>query len=107
MTTLQSTDGRYELARSQLLDLRLPEGAMIVCAGGLVWITQKGHPDDYWLPVGDRVAFAPGARILIEAAQASRLIVTRLPRTSLAAQVVDRIGAWLASAMTAARGITA
>src|SRR5512141_2071259 len=67
--TASSTDTRYDLARSQIINLRMPAGATIACSSGLVWITQAGHPDDYWVPAGDRVAFAPGARVVIEAAQ--------------------------------------
>src|SRR5512144_2128941 len=100
--TAPSTDTRYDLARSQIINLRMPAGATVACSSGLVWITQAGHPDDYWVPAGDRVAFAPGARVVIEAAQRSRIAVTPLPRSLLFQKITDRIGGWLAAMVAGA-----
>ena len=68
-----------ELQRTRLLTLRGAGGASIACERGLVWVTEEGEPDDRWLPSGETMIVARSGRVVIEAAQESRITIA-LPR---------------------------
>ena len=76
------TNARIELERAALLNLRAPKGSTIECDRGLVWITQEGEPDDHWLPAGDSLVLTRAGRVVIEAAQASRVTLQRAETVS-------------------------
>jgi hypothetical protein len=87
-------DGRHALSRSQIVELRMSTAATIACTSGLVWITQKGQRDDYWLPTGDRMAFAKGAHLVVEAAQDSEISVAQFARASRGRRAAERLRGW-------------
>ena len=76
------TNARIELQREGLMNLRAPKGSTIECETGLVWVTQEGEPDDYWLPAGQSLVLPRSGRIVIEAAQSSRITLQRAETAS-------------------------
>jgi len=75
-------NARIELERAGLLNLRAPKGSTIECDGGLVWVTQEGELDDHWLPAGESLVLKRSGRVVIEAAQASRITLQRAETAS-------------------------
>ena len=71
LTSLTNT--RIDLAPSGLLNIEARAGFSVACEGGLVWVTVEGEPDDHWLVAGDALRLAGRGRVIIEAAQASRV----------------------------------
>jgi hypothetical protein len=76
------TNARVELERAGMLNLYAPKGSTIECDGGLVWVTQEGEPNDYWLPAGETLVLPRSGRVVIEAAQASRITLQRAESAS-------------------------
>jgi hypothetical protein len=77
------TNIRVELARSGLLNIQTSAGLNVACESGLVWVTVEGEPADYWLVAGDALAVSRSGRVVIEAAQQSRIALhepERAPR---------------------------
>jgi hypothetical protein len=73
----QLTNEKLEMARAELANFRAARGSTIACDRGLIWVTQEGEPDDYWLPAGEVLVVRGSGRIVIEAARASRISVQR------------------------------
>ena len=67
------TNTRVDLAPAGLLNIEARAGFSVACEGGLVWVTVEGEPDDHWLVAGDALRVAGPARVIIEAAQCSRV----------------------------------
>jgi hypothetical protein len=95
MTTHAMETG-YDLERAQILTLRIAAGTTITCARGLVWITQAGRREDFWLPAGETLRVTRTAKVVIEAAQASRIGTFRALGTSTTP--LQAATAWLAQA---------
>ena len=93
--TTQTMETGYELERAQLLTLRVAAGTTITCARGLVWITQAGRREDFWLPAGETLRVPRAAKVVIEAAQTSRIGMVRSSRPT----VVQAAATWLAQAV--------
>jgi hypothetical protein len=71
----QLTNEKIEMARAELANFRAERGSTIACDRGLIWVTQEGEPDDHWLPAGEALVVRRSGRIVIEAAQLSRISV--------------------------------
>lgn len=67
------TDRQIELARDSLLTIAARSGFRVTCEQGLVWVTLEGDRPDHWLVAGDALTVAWPGRVVIEAAQASRI----------------------------------
>jgi len=92
--TTQTMETGYELERAQILTLRVAAGTTITCARGLVWITQAGRREDFWLPPGETLRVSRASQVVIEAAQASRIGMLRSSGTTM----LEAAAAWLAHA---------
>jgi Protein of unknown function (DUF2917) len=71
ITNLTST--KVDLARSGLLNIEAQAGLTVACESGLVWVTVEGERADHWLVAGDALSVAWPGRVVVEAAQASRV----------------------------------
>jgi hypothetical protein len=91
MTTQEMETG-YELERAQILTLRVAAGTTITCARGLVWITQAGRREDFWLPAGETLRVSRATKVVVEAAQKSRIGMYRASRPTL----LQGAAAWFA-----------
>lgn len=89
----QAMETGYDLERAQILALRVAGGTTITCASGLVWVTQAGRREDFWLPAGDALRVARSTRVVIEAAQQSRIGMIRASQ----APAIAAATAWIAS----------
>jgi hypothetical protein len=67
------TNTRAELAPAGILNIDAPAGLVVACESGLVWVTVEGERTDHWLVAGDAFAVRRSGRVVIEAAQASRV----------------------------------
>jgi hypothetical protein len=59
---------------------------------GKVWLTVEGIRHDYWLSSGDTFTAIPGRLIVVEADGVTSSVDARSPS---AAQILERIGAWI------------
>jgi len=69
------TNGKINLKRTELMNFRAAAGATIACDRGLVWVTQEGERDDYWLLAGETLKLRRTGSVVIEAAQQSRVAI--------------------------------
>lgn len=101
----------HELQRAQILAMRVAAGTTIACRSGLVWITQSGQRDDYWLPAGESLELRRGGQVVVEAAQYSRIALTRSPPRPLiqaaAGRFADAAKRWRQKVFGLARPIAA
>jgi len=91
--TTHSMETGYELQREDILALRVAAGTTITCVKGLVWITQAGRREDFWLPAGEKLRVSRATKVVIEAAQRSRIGMLRAPATT----PLQSVAAWLAA----------
>lgn len=75
------TNTTTDLARSALLNIDARAGLAVTCESGLVWVTVEGERADHWLVAGDTLTVRRPGRVVVEAAQASR-IALREPETA-------------------------
>jgi hypothetical protein len=76
------TNTTIDLGRSGLLNIKAHAGLTVACESGLVWVTVEGERTDHWLVAGDALSVAWPGRVVIEAAQASR-VALREPEKSI------------------------
>ena len=93
--TTQTMETGYELERAQILTLRVAAGTTITCARGLVWITQDGRREDFWLPAGETLRVGRAAKVVIEAAQQSRIGMVHVARVP----AMEAAAAWIGSVL--------
>lgn len=67
------TNTTTDLARSALLNIDARAGLAVTCESGLVWVTVEGERADHWLVAGDALTVRRPGRVIVEAAQASRV----------------------------------
>jgi hypothetical protein len=76
------TSSHVQLAPSGLLSIEGRAGLTVACEAGLVWVTVEGESVDHWLVAGEAFALAWPGRVVVEAAQASR-VALREPGNSI------------------------
>jgi len=76
------TSSTIDMASAGLLHIDSRADVAVTCESGLVWVTVEGEPADHWLVAGDALSVVRPGRIVIEAAQASRIAVRETPPSS-------------------------
>ncbi len=64
---MDTTPTRYTLARRELLALAHPQGFIVECVEGELWITAEGAAGDTVLHPGERMRFAGSPRVIVSA----------------------------------------
>lgn len=93
------TNSRIDLARTGLLNFRAAAGSTVACERGLVWVTLEGEPDDYWLPAGESIVARRSGRVVVEAAQLSRIVLQK-PAAARWATRLHRAVRWMRRSLT-------
>lgn len=66
------------LEKGQILRLRRGQGVRIACVSGLLWMTQEGDPDDWFIAAGRTMTVSAPGLTLIEALEPS-IVAFSLP----------------------------
>ena len=69
--TLQ--DEVIQLAEGKPLAIRGARGVLLECTDGIIWLTVKGYPDDFWLTKGERQRIKNNGLALIEGFQSGAI----------------------------------
>jgi hypothetical protein len=99
MTILNQQRRQLQLAAGAVLSGRLDASRLVTVRSGLVWITQAGRGEDFWLGAGEGIILQPRQLLVIEAAMASELELEYNPESGLAAWCRARVRSCLAGTL--------
>jgi hypothetical protein len=71
---------RQLLAPREVIELRPRRAGSLVCICGEVWVTAERHPGDHLLHTGERLHFAAGEGVFVQALNGAALTRIALAR---------------------------
>ena len=75
---------QYQLSAGSVVGFRLASARLLVVKKGLVWVTQEGRSEDFWLHAGDGIIVTSPQLLVIEAEQDCELALESTPRAQSA-----------------------
>lgn len=57
---------KVPLLKGSLFHIEGRRGDVISCQGGVCWITQEGHPQDYFLKAGEELAIDHAGLVVVQ-----------------------------------------
>ncbi|MBB3211704.1 hypothetical protein FHW67_000952 [Herbaspirillum sp. Sphag1AN] len=76
---------QYQLSAGNVVSFRLASARLLVVRRGMVWITQEGRSEDFWLRAGDGIIVSSTQLLVIEAEHDSELALEPAPSAQFAA----------------------
>jgi hypothetical protein len=84
MKILDQEGQQYQLSAGSVVSFRLASARLLVVRHGLVWITQEGRSEDFWLRAGDGIIVSSTQLLVIEAEHDSELALESAPSAQFA-----------------------
>ena len=79
MKVLDQERQQYQQSAGSVVSFRLASARLLVVRRGLVWITQEGRSEDFWLRAGDGIIVSSTQLLVIEAEHDSELALESAP----------------------------
>lgn len=91
---------QYQLSVGNVVSFRLASARLLVVRRGMVWITQEGRSEDFWLRAGDGIIVTSTQLLVIEAEHDSELALEPAPSAQFAADWFTEVTATLGRAVS-------